>query len=325
MSTLDVGSPDNVLHRDGAGRLNISSAWIWFLPLGASLLAATAKGMIRDLSQQYLQALMVSLVMTVVLVLVEKALPPAGPHKRSPHIILNLQIGILLLFGVTSFGAFDGFLVSLLRRHLSVRQVDLSLHSADTVAALVVTVLFSWLIYDFFYYWYHRSQHTFSVLWQLHKFHHLDEQVSVTTRFRAQLTDVLINSLLIGTSIALIFRLDPIATAKYSTFIALAGEFLADYKHLNIRLHLGWASPLMVGPQTHRIHHSRLMQHHNRNFGVYFMIWDILFGTYYHPSRAEFPPTGVDGESDVRSVHEVLTLPYRGWWAMFGDWRHRPT
>ena len=81
------------------------------------------------------------------------------------------------------------------------------------------------------------------------------------------------------------------------------------------------ASPLMVGPQTHRIHHSRLLQHHNRNFGVYFMLWDILFGTYYHPSRAEFPPTGVDGESDVRSVREVLTLPYRGWWDMFRDWR----
>ncbi len=323
MNTLDAGNPENALHVDNVGRLSALAALIWLLPLGALLLAATAKGMTRELSLQYLQALMVSLLMIVVFAFVERALPSAGPYKRSPQIILNLQIGILVLLGATLTGAAAGFLVPVVTRHFALRQLDLSLHSADGIAALVVTVVLSWLIYDLFYYWYHRSQHTFSVLWQIHKFHHVDEQFSVSTRFRENLTDVFITLFAITMPVALFFRLDPVATAKYSIFMKLASEFMGDFKHLNIRLHLGWASRLIVGPQQHRIHHSRLVQHHNRNFGGYVPIWDILFGTYYHPSRAEFPLTGVDGESDVRSVREALTLPYRGWWAMFCDWRQR--
>jgi sterol desaturase/sphingolipid hydroxylase (fatty acid hydroxylase superfamily) len=59
--------------------------------------------------------------------------------------------------------------------------------------------------------------------------------------------------------------------------------------HANLKLSLGPLSWLVDGPQVHRIHHSQLPQHFDRNFAAFFPIWDVLFGTYYHPARGEFP------------------------------------
>jgi hypothetical protein len=48
-----------------------------------------------------------------------------------------------------------------------------------------------------------------------------------------------------------------------------------------------------------------------------------LFGTYYHPARDEFPPTGVPGETEFKSFWEAQTFTLRQWWRMFRAWRER--
>jgi sterol desaturase/sphingolipid hydroxylase (fatty acid hydroxylase superfamily) len=311
--------------RRSAFNLKISVAVMWLLPFAALLLASATGGTTRSLSLQYLQALTASLLITAAFALLEKVLPAAGPRKPAAQIALNIRVGILVFLGITLTGALAGLLASAVGRHLGLGWIDLSFRSGANLLAFAVTVLLTWLIYDFFYYWYHRTQHTYALLWQIHKFHHMDEQVSVTTRFRDNLSDLFLSIVFVSTPIAILFKLDPLATAKLSLFMKLGSEAIGVFIHSNLRLHLGWASTLMVGPQLHRIHHSRLIQHHNRNFCVYFPVWDILFGTYHHPSRTEFPPTGIDGETDVSSVREVLALPFKGCWAIFCDWRRRHT
>jgi sterol desaturase/sphingolipid hydroxylase (fatty acid hydroxylase superfamily) len=54
----------------------------------------------------------------------------------------------------------------------------------------------------------------------------------------------------------------------------------------------GAATPLLAGPQWHRIHHSTQPEHANRNFAAFFPFLDTLFGTYYAPRAGEYPPTG---------------------------------
>jgi sterol desaturase/sphingolipid hydroxylase (fatty acid hydroxylase superfamily) len=71
---------------------------------------------------------------------------------------------------------------------------------------------------------------------------------------------------------------------------------------------------LWCGPQIHRIHHSVLPQHRDKNYAVWFPLWDVLFGTYYHPARDEFPPTGVKGETEIKSLWEAETYTLRQWW-----------
>jgi sterol desaturase/sphingolipid hydroxylase (fatty acid hydroxylase superfamily) len=79
-------------------------------------------------------------------------------------------------------------------------------------------------------------------------------------------------------------------------------------------LQFGKASVLFISPQTY---HSYLPQHLDKNFVAVFPIWDILFGTYYHPARDEFPSTGVEDEKEIQSVWEVQIFALREWWKMF--------
>ena len=96
-----------------------------------------------------------------------------------------------------------------------------------------------------------------------------------------------------------------------------------DINHSNFRLQYGKASVLFISPQTHRIHHSRLPQHLDKNFCAHWPIWDILFGTYFAPARDEFPPTGVDGEREIQSLGEALIFTPREWLKLFFAWRSR--
>lgn len=307
----------------GGAHLKASAVVILSLPFGVSLLAFATTGVTRSLSLQYLQTLICSLSILIAFFLLEKILPSAGPRKRPAQILLDIQDGILLFLGVTVAGALGGFGASLVERHLDLEWLDLRFRSADTLPALAATVFLSYLIFDFFNYWYHRSQHTFAILWQVHKLHHMDKQLSVTTRLRNSVSDIFIGIFFILIPTALFFRFDPIATVKLSLLMKLGGEFQSAFIHSNLRLHFGRASVVLVGPQLHRIHHSILTQHHNRNFGGWFPIWDILFGTYYHPSRAEFPPTGIEAVNDVSSIGELVAVPFRGWWEMLCGWRQR--
>ena len=83
--------------------------------------------------------------------------------------------------------------------------------------------------------------------------------------------------------------------------------------HLNVRLSFGPLAWLIAGPQQHRIHHSRLPEHCDKNFGQFFPIWDVLFGTYYHARRDEFPDTGLVSGERVTSLYQALSLPFAKW------------
>ena len=108
---------------------------------------------------------------------------------------------------------------------------------------------------------------------------------------------------------AILFDLSPQAGGA----IGFAFSAWTFFIHANLKLGLGRLSWLVDGPQVHRIHHSKLPEHFDRNFAAFFPIWDVIFGTYYHPRRGEFPPTGVTGEPQVRTLREAAWLPFRTW------------
>ena len=83
--------------------------------------------------------------------------------------------------------------------------------------------------------------------------------------------------------------------------------------HMNVRFPMGRMITLVNSPQWHRIHHSGMPEHRDKNFCYLLPLWDILFGTYCHPERGEFPPTGVRNESEISSVWEAQYFPLREW------------
>jgi sterol desaturase/sphingolipid hydroxylase (fatty acid hydroxylase superfamily) len=186
---------------------------------------------------------------------------------------------------------------------------DLRVDSLKGVAGAVAAAAIYWAVFDFFYYWWHRLQHENKALWAIHKLHHMDETLNVATALRQHWLEDVGRVPFIVIPMAILFNLTPQAGGVVG-FLFLSWAF---FIHANLKLNLGPASWLIAGPQLHRIHHSRLPEHFDRNYAAFYPIYDVLFGTYYHPRRGEFPPTGVRVDPDVSSMWDALVLPFRIW------------
>ena len=189
-------------------------------------------------------------------------------------------------------------------------------------------VLFAvyYVIYDFVYYWMHRTQHALPWWWALHSMHHSQRQMSCWTNDRGSLVDGFIQSMILAT-VGLAIGVDPDEFA----WLMLLGELVQNFSHTNIRLGFGRAlDRVLVAPKFHRLHHMLLdptrPRLHNCNFGQVFAIWDVLFGTalYGEPAR----PTGVsDPMVDADNNYGLIGLHWvalrRFWGAVWrpAGWR----
>jgi len=164
---------------------------------------------------------------------------------------------------------------------------------------------------DLFFYWYHRAQHRIDFLWPIHELHHTDGALNATTSLRTFWLEAPIQSLIVALPATYIIGLDHRAAFVLP---ALFTGWLY-FTHANWRLGLGFLTPLICGPQLHRIHHSNLSEHQNKNFAQYFPVIDMMFGTYYAPRRGEFPTTGIPNRTAPASWAEMTVGPFLAWTA----------
>jgi sterol desaturase/sphingolipid hydroxylase (fatty acid hydroxylase superfamily) len=183
----------------------------------------------------------------------------------------------------------------------------------DSLWLYAVAALAHFLLVDFFYYWFHRWQHRISFLWQQHKFHHSETALNVTSTRRVHWLEEPLVVLFVGMPIGLLVRVEGLELGILSLIEILWLQFV----HLNVRLELGGLGRVLVGPQHHRLHHSYLPQHIDRNFAVFFPIWDMAFGTYCPPRPGEFPATGLASGETYNSLGLALILPFKAWVSMF--------
>ena len=266
----------------------------------------------------------------VLLSVIERLFSPAGPRKSLKRWFFHLQMNIFWSFvAVFTFG-FATMATSAAARYLgfNLGLIDLRFAEGKGILALLGAVLVSLIVGDFVFYWYHRTLHKVPFLWGLHKLHHMDPELDVLTLNRDNWLDTVAAALLIATPAAILFKLDNLdlwELGLLAGFIATVFSTLLTLGHMNVRLQVGKASLFYCSPQVHRIHHSCLPQHFDRNFAFILPLWDVLFGTYYAPAWDEFPPTGVPGEKEIQSFWEGQTFTPREWWKMFRAWRERKT
>ncbi len=147
------------------------------------------------------------------------------------------------------------------------------LHLPD-VAIFIVSVL----LLDLVIYWQHRLFHTIPWLWQLHRVHHADRNLDVSSGLRFHPVEIVLSLLIKLTAIAL---LGVPALAVIVFEVMLNG--MAMFNHANIRLPLALDYRLrflLMTPDAHRIHHSVLAKEYNSNYGFNISWWDRCFGSY---------------------------------------------
>ena len=139
--------------------------------------------------------------------------------------------------------------------------------------------------------------------------HHSDESLNITSSIRHHWLDAPLTVIFVVAPLSYLFR-PPLLTVP---IIALTIGMVGVFNHLNVRVGLGHLAWLIATPQNHRIHHSRLPEHIDKNFAQFFPLWDVLFGTYYRAKRGEYPPTGLASGERVTTLKESMLLPFVTW------------
>lgn len=158
----------------------------------------------------------------------------------------------------------------------------------------------------------HLLMHKVPLFWRVHRVHHSDHELDVSTTVRFHPLEFPIG-LAIGLPFVLTLGLSPWVLLAYECLDAAVTVF----SHANVSLPRPLESRLrfvVVTPDLHRVHHSVDPAEADSNFSAVFPIWDLVFGTLRTP--AETSPDAPLGLSEVRderglSLRWLLGAPFR--------------
>lgn len=149
-----------------------------------------------------------------------------------------------------------------------------NLVEAPTWLAFVVSLL----AFDLAIYLQHVMFHAVPALWRLHRMHHADLEIDVTTGLRFHPGEILIS---MGIKLALVAVLGPPAAAVLVFEVVLNAMSMATHTNVGLPPALDRAARfLVVTPDMHRVHHSIDPAETHTNFGFNLSWWDRLLGTY---------------------------------------------
>jgi sterol desaturase/sphingolipid hydroxylase (fatty acid hydroxylase superfamily) len=159
----------------------------------------------------------------------------------------------------------------------------------------------------------HVVFHAIPSLWRLHRMHHADLDIDVSTGVRFHPLEMLLS---------LFIKMVVVAGLGAPALAVLVFEILLNatsmFSHSNVRLpdridHIvRW---IVVTPDMHRVHHSIEAMETNSNVGFNFSLWDRIFGTYRSaPAAGHLGMTvGIEQFREPRELwlDRMLTQPFR--------------
>ena len=191
-----------------------------------------------------------------------------GRSHRLPHAVRNLGLG---LFNAVVSGFLMVSLISWAENWQFglLRNLPLSDFAKNILA---IFLLDGWM-----YIW-HRANHGIPFLWSLHRTHHADREMDVTTAVRFHSAEVLISTglrflliVLLGLSLPQILL--------YDTLLVIV--IFLHHSNINFPIWLDQFLRIFITtPALHRVHHSILPKETNSNFGSIFSFWDRIASTF---------------------------------------------
>ena len=247
--------------------------------------------------------LALSVLLFVILAILEAVFPrkkrtmPRGQRWRTNGIIILVDTLALRLMGPIAAIAAASF----------AEQVDFGLFNWVDFPAWLEFGL-ALILLDLAIYAQHVLAHRIPLLWAVHKVHHADRDIDVTTAVRFHPVEIIL-SMLYKSVVVLLLGPTPFAVFVFALLLNL----FAMFNHANLRL----PPPLdrilrlfVVTPDMHRVHHSTLVTETDRNFGFSIALWDRLFGTYTAQPAAGHDDM-VIGLTEYQSDHPAET-----WWSL---------
>ncbi|KAH9393648.1 hypothetical protein TYRP_021565 [Tyrophagus putrescentiae] len=207
---------------------------------------------------------------------------------RVQDLVTNVGSAIVFLF---SRILFLGMIIHVyFYIHDNYRIVDMPLHN-------FWSWLISLLLVEFVYYWTHRALHEFNFLWAAHQFHHMAEDLNVSTAIRDSVVDLILYDIF---PLPLSFLIPP-------QILVVHMQFSLIYQ---IWLHNSVIGDLGFFEYIHLVHHGKNPYCIDKNYGALLMIWDRLFGTYQREKKEDKLVFGVVSPTPATFDPLVLQFGY---------------
>ena len=176
-----------------------------------------------------------------------------------------------------------------------------------------IKAVIGFICLDGLLYFQHRLSHKLPILWQLHRVHHADTEMDVTTANRVHPLES-IWLIFLRVSLCILLGIPLLVLIFYQ----IALNVVSIFNHANIRFPTGIEraiNKLFVTPAMHETHHSADIKDFDTNFAFVFSFWDRCFGTYKNQSIKQNGEVvlGIDQFRDKKDVNVIslLTMPFR--------------
>lgn len=176
------------------------------------------------------------------------------------------------------------------------------------------SVVLSFVIFDIIIYLQHRAFHRIPILWRLHRVHHTDLDLDVSSGVRFHPIEIIF-SVWIKLATVVLIGAPVLAVVLFEIILNATSLF----NHGNIAIPAvvdRWLRLFLVTPDMHRVHHSVIPTETDSNFSFNFPWWDRLLGTYRSQPSAGHNGMQI-GLREFRSVDQLdllylLVLPFKG-------------
>jgi sterol desaturase/sphingolipid hydroxylase (fatty acid hydroxylase superfamily) len=176
-----------------------------------------------------------------------------------------------------------------------------------------LAVLIGFVALDLVIYGQHVMFHKVPPLWRLHRMHHADLDIDVSTGLRFHPIEVAI-SMLIKIAVVALIGVPAIAVVAFEVVLNATSQF----NHANVAMPAALERILrlvVVTPDMHRVHHSAIRHETDSNFGFNLPWWDRVFGTYRPQPEAghERMTVGLPIFRDPKEsrLDRLITQPFR--------------
>ena len=184
---------------------------------------------------------------------------------------------------------------------------------ADSSWPALLVYFICLLVLDLAVFGQHVLSHHWPWLWRLHRMHHSDVHLDVTTALRFHPAEILVSMLWKGLVVTLLGA-PPVAVLWYEVMLSACALF----NHANWAIAPTfdrWLRCVVVTPDMHRIHHSVLVHETNSNYGNSIVLWDRLVGSYRAQPEAGHRGMSIGlqqfrGKLDSR-LGAILLQPFR--------------
>lgn len=174
-------------------------------------------------------------------------------------------------------------------------------------------LLLSILLLDLAIYLQHVLFHHVPLLWRVHRVHHADLEIDVTTGGRFHPFEIFLS---FGYKALWVLALGAPVLAVILFEVLLNTSSMFNHGNINLPTRVDRRlRSVLVTPDMHRIHHSTDSLETNRNFGFSLSVWDRIFGTYQASPQLGHKKMHI-GLPYLRSPEELgfrqlLTQPFR--------------